>query len=964
MFTTALKQKLFLTLIAAVLTSSFFIDTAAYGDIRIMPLGDSITKGYGSSYSNSYRKPLYLSLTAAGYDFDFVGSATNGNFPDPNHEGHGGWHAEKDDTVYDINDQVYGWLTANPADIVLLHIGTNDITYSGQDANEVNDILAEIDRFSTDVTVILALIINRRSDARTSYRQATTQFNQDVNEMAQSRIAAGDDIIIVNMENALDYNVIGGDMLDQLHPRDSGYAKMAQCWYNIFTEHFIEKKILTTSSTTGGSVTTPGEGSYQYNHGTEVNLVATPDLDYYFAGWTGTGASAGKIADPNSATTTIIMDANYTAIANFSQEQLTLTTSSTAGGSVTNPGEGQFQYDYGTEVNLVATVDTDYYFVSWTGTGVNADKVANPASATTTITMNANYTAVANFAANCVKTLYIDGTLIGSSAAPEGLSWPSNRLTIGAEGTAGYLYNEYIGDMDDFAIYDAVLDACNVAAHYTARTNYDTYKTVIGNDNPLLWLKFDDPCLAHDEIAFNSGSIGIDGQYVVTGVESSPITAVTGFHADSHAINFPDTGVEPNGHCVDVWDGNGDFGEDLEGDVTVEFWVNFTDINSMPQNDHPRFFQHNGNWRDPNGYGMMIAAPNIVGVFGGGDTDYMTLPYDINDNNWHHIVVTYESSYKEPNEVNTLSYVEEVAKDEPVVWIRFESTTPEDSAGNDNWVTYGGAATIVEKAGGIGNSILQDTAGDGEGLFAAAVAKDSNVPPYEEYNDAYAIVPSDITVEMWYKTLPAGQPQPHKYGMFFQQIGISGHEPDAPAVGNSDGQIRICAGTDYGYTNVDPKFDGKWHHMVVTYDEQYGGDPCLMVAELYLDGSFRGYTVAPAGAGAKLGTELSHMVFGAENNRGYSYNVIPGYFDEIAIYEGILDPNRVLAHYTAWQPKDCNELWERGGPKQQDSALEVLNLIDTNNDCMINLVDFALFAQQWTLCNDPEIGPPECPANW
>ncbi len=191
--------------------------------VKIMPLGDSITFGLGSVDYNGYRKPLYNKLTAAGYNFDFVGSQTNGNFPDPSHEGYSGWHADTAGTS-DILGQVYNWLEANPPDIVLLHIGTNDITYGGQNANEVSGILAEIDRFSPDIKVVLALIINR-----CPYSSTTTQFNYDVNEMAQNRIAAGDDIIIVNMESALDYAT---DMADSLHPNDTGYAKMADVWFD------------------------------------------------------------------------------------------------------------------------------------------------------------------------------------------------------------------------------------------------------------------------------------------------------------------------------------------------------------------------------------------------------------------------------------------------------------------------------------------------------------------------------------------------------------------------------------------------------------------------------------------------------------------------------------------------------------------------------------------------------------
>jgi hypothetical protein len=72
-----------------------------------------------------------------------------------------------------------------------------------------------------------------------------------------------------------------------------------------------------------------------------------------------------------------------------------LTIASTSGGSVTEPGEGTFTYDSGEMVNLVAEAEEDYYFVEWTG---DVGTVADPNDATTTITMNSDYSITANFA--------------------------------------------------------------------------------------------------------------------------------------------------------------------------------------------------------------------------------------------------------------------------------------------------------------------------------------------------------------------------------------------------------------------------------------------------------------------------------------------------------------------------------------------------------------------------------------
>jgi hypothetical protein len=71
---------------------------------------------------------------------------------------------------------------------------------------------------------------------------------------------------------------------------------------------------LTTRSIVGGSVTVPGEGTFAYNAGTVVNLVATPGSGYRFVNWTG---DVGTIANVNAASTTVTMNGDYSITANF-----------------------------------------------------------------------------------------------------------------------------------------------------------------------------------------------------------------------------------------------------------------------------------------------------------------------------------------------------------------------------------------------------------------------------------------------------------------------------------------------------------------------------------------------------------------------------------------------------------------------------------------------------------------------
>jgi len=213
--------------------------------VNIMPLGDSITRGGSSGVVDpdffvSYRKALWDSLQAAGYEPDFVGSLTDGSATpgfDPNHEGHGGWRADQ------IAANVFNWLITNPANIVLLHIGTNDISGNNEDPMEVDDILDEIDRYETvfgeNVWVILAYIVNRGCDPYLPpcpKSLETTLFNSDVRTLVvEPRVNMLDRIITADIETAagIDYRrQPQGDMWDDIHPFQTGYAKMSDAWFS------------------------------------------------------------------------------------------------------------------------------------------------------------------------------------------------------------------------------------------------------------------------------------------------------------------------------------------------------------------------------------------------------------------------------------------------------------------------------------------------------------------------------------------------------------------------------------------------------------------------------------------------------------------------------------------------------------------------------------------------------------
>ena len=226
-----------------------------------MPLGDSITRGIGlptdSAHYIAYRKTLHDLLVGAGYDVNFVGTLDDGFavFAESQHEGHGGWTA--DEIVNGRPDtptagKLSDWLIADSPDVILLHIGTNDINELQAPAGivpEVSQILDEIDQYDPNITVILALIINEQ-DHTCNDGSPTSIFNYDVYDMALKRSDPSypgytgglngdrDRIEIVDMEcdAGIDYRsyIDGGDMYNQLHPYPTGYDKMANLWFTGF----------------------------------------------------------------------------------------------------------------------------------------------------------------------------------------------------------------------------------------------------------------------------------------------------------------------------------------------------------------------------------------------------------------------------------------------------------------------------------------------------------------------------------------------------------------------------------------------------------------------------------------------------------------------------------------------------------------------------------------------------------
>ena len=93
---------------------------------------------------------------------------------------------------------------------------------------------------------------------------------------------------------------------------------------------------------------------------------------------------------------TLTMPASaHSASVAYTQITHTLTYIAGTGGTVTAPATSPTTHNYGAVVTITASPNTGYHFVNWSG---DVSTVADVNAASTTITMNGNYTVTANFA--------------------------------------------------------------------------------------------------------------------------------------------------------------------------------------------------------------------------------------------------------------------------------------------------------------------------------------------------------------------------------------------------------------------------------------------------------------------------------------------------------------------------------------------------------------------------------------
>lgn len=200
--------------------------------VRIMPVGDSITQG--DSDHNTYRRPLWKSLEAKGYRVEFVGSLrTNHRGAPPlddfdrDHEGHWGWRTDE------VLDRIRGWVAASQPDVLLVHLGSNDV-FQGESIDstlaELSEMIDAVRESRPRATFLLAQII----PTATGRANATIrELNSRIPEIAASRSTPDSRVIVVDHFTGFD---AARQTYDGVHPNPDGEIHLSDRWLEVLEE--------------------------------------------------------------------------------------------------------------------------------------------------------------------------------------------------------------------------------------------------------------------------------------------------------------------------------------------------------------------------------------------------------------------------------------------------------------------------------------------------------------------------------------------------------------------------------------------------------------------------------------------------------------------------------------------------------------------------------------------------------
>ncbi len=265
------------------------------GVVRIMPLGDSITGSPGC-----WRALLWTQLQDAGYtNIDFVGTLPPqgcGIPHDGDNEGHGGILA----TNMASQNLLPAWLAATNPDIVLMHLGTNDV-WSNRPTQVILDafttLVQQMRANNPSMRIVVQQIIPMNPSSCSECGARAVALNSAIPDWAASLTTPQSPIIVVDQWTGFN---TATDTYDGVHPNSAGDQKIANKLFPVvrgLLSGNLPTSSPTTSSPTANPTTTPPTSSPTFG---DTSCTAT----YQIVGqWQ--GAFQGEVRVRNTGTHTL-----------------------------------------------------------------------------------------------------------------------------------------------------------------------------------------------------------------------------------------------------------------------------------------------------------------------------------------------------------------------------------------------------------------------------------------------------------------------------------------------------------------------------------------------------------------------------------------------------------------------------------------------------------------------------------
>lgn len=191
-------------------------------DLRILPLGDSITFGEGSTDGNGYRLALSNLLTKNGKKHKYIGSVQAGTMINNDNEGHGGFQI----VAVGLTGKTDYTLRPN---VVLLMAGTNDIVFDNEikkAPTRLSDLIQEIVAACPDAAVLVGTLLPLLNPG---WASMIADFNSVIPSIITAIADKGKKVALVDMERVTTSYI---NPSDGIHPTDDGYEKIAEAWFD------------------------------------------------------------------------------------------------------------------------------------------------------------------------------------------------------------------------------------------------------------------------------------------------------------------------------------------------------------------------------------------------------------------------------------------------------------------------------------------------------------------------------------------------------------------------------------------------------------------------------------------------------------------------------------------------------------------------------------------------------------